>query len=52
MIDGEQQRLLVKSCGDAALGLALGIFTAPIVFLAWPFFLAWYVFNESEGYEV
>lgn len=42
----------MKRLATTLLGFALGIFTAPIVFLAWPFFLAWYVFNESEGYDL
>ena len=36
---------------SAALGLAAGIVTAPLAKLAWPVFCAWFLFNESEGYE-
>lgn len=38
--------MTVRRLTNAALGFALGIFTAPIVFLAW------YVWNESEGYDL
>lgn len=37
---------------SAALGLAAGLITAPFAMLAWPAFLAWFLYNESEGYEV
>ena len=33
---------------NAALGLAVGIATAPIALVAWPLFLAWFSFNETE----
>lgn len=36
---------------NALLGLAAGIVTAPIALLAWPFYLAWFMFNETEGEE-
>ena len=36
----------------AALGLAAGIFTAPLALVAWPAFLAWLLYNESEGYDL
>lgn len=37
---------------NAALGLAAGIVTAPFALVAWPAFLAWFMFNETEGDEV
>jgi hypothetical protein len=37
---------------NAALGLAAGLVTAPFALVAWPFFLAWFMFNESEGYDL
>ena len=36
----------------AALGLALGVITAPLALVAWPAFAAWFMFNETEGCEV
>jgi uncharacterized membrane protein len=36
---------------NAALGLAAGIVTAPLAIVAWPAFLAWFMFNETEGRE-
>lgn len=36
---------------SAALGLAAGLITAPFALVAWPFFLAWFLWHESEGYE-
>ena len=36
----------------ALLGLAAGIVTAPLALVAWPAFLAWFMFNESEGYDL
>ena len=36
----------------ALLGLAAGIFTAPLALVAWPAFLAWFLYNESEGYDL
>lgn len=34
---------------NAALGLALGVITAPLALVAWPAFAAWFMFNETEG---
>ena len=36
----------------ALLGLAAGIVTAPLALVAWPVFLAWFLYNETEGYDV
>ena len=37
---------------NAALGFAAGLITAPLALVAWPAFLAWFLFNESEGYDL
>ena len=37
---------------SAALGLAAGLITAPFALVARPAFLAWFLWHESEGYEV
>ena len=37
---------------NAALGFAAGILTAPLALVAWPLFLAWFMFNETEGFDV
>ena len=37
---------------NAALGLAAGIVTAPLALVAWPALLAWFMYNETEGYDV
>lgn len=42
----------MKRLLNAALGFALGIVTAPLLAVAWPFVAAWFMWNESEGYEV
>jgi hypothetical protein len=42
----------MKRLLNTLLGLAAGIVTAPLVAVAWPFVAAWFMFNESEGYEV
>lgn len=36
----------------ALLGFAAGIVTAPFALVIWPAFLAWFMFNETEGEEV
>lgn len=33
---------------NALLGLALGICTWPLALVAWPLFLAWFLWNETE----
>lgn len=33
---------------NAALGLAAGLVTAPLALVAWPAFLAWFLYNESD----
>lgn len=33
---------------NALLGLALGICTWPLALVAWPLFLAWFMWNETE----
>ena len=33
---------------NALLGLALGICTLPLALVAWPIFLAWFLWNETE----
>lgn len=33
---------------NAALGLALGIFTLPLITVAWPFAAAWWMWQETE----
>lgn len=35
----------------ALLGLVAGIVTAPLALVAWPTFLAWFAFNESDEEE-
>ena len=42
----------MKRILSAALGLAAGLITAPFALVAWPFFLAWYLYNENEGYKI
>lgn len=32
----------------AILGLSVGIITAPLAFVIWPVFLAWYLYNEAD----
>ncbi len=41
-----------RKLANALLGLAAGIVTAPIAMLAWPFYLAWFMWNESEGFDI
>ena len=36
---------------NALLGLALGITTLPLALVAWPLFLAWFLWNEAEEDE-
>ena len=36
----------------ALLGLAAGIITWPIAAIVWPAFCAWFLYNESEDYDV
>lgn len=36
----------------AFLGFALGVITDPMALVAWPVFLAWFMYNESEGYDL
>ena len=33
---------------NAALGLAVGLITAPLALVAWPAFAAWFMYNETE----
>ena len=33
---------------NALLGLALGVCTWPLALVAWPLFLAWFLWNETE----
>ena len=33
---------------NALLGLALGVCTWPLALVAWPLFLAWFMWNETE----
>ena len=33
----------------ALFGFAAGIVTAPIAFVVWPLFLAWFAYNETEA---
>lgn len=33
---------------NALLGLALGVCTWPVALVAWPVFLAWFMWNETE----
>ena len=33
---------------NALLGLALGVCTWPLALVAWPLFLAWVLWNETE----
>lgn len=37
---------------NAALGFVLGVITAPIALVAWPLFCVWFMWNESEGYDL
>ena len=36
---------------NALLGLALGICTWPLALVAWPLFLAWFLWNETDEDE-
>ena len=36
---------------NALLGLALGLCTWPLALVAWPLFLAWFLWNETEDEE-
>ena len=36
---------------NALLGLALGVCTWPLALVAWPLFLAWFLWNETEEDE-
>ena len=33
---------------NALLGLALGVCTLPLALVAWPLFLAWFLWHETE----
>jgi len=33
---------------NAALGLGLGIFTLPLILVAWPFVAAWWMWQETD----
>lgn len=44
--------MTVRRLTNAAPDFALGVFTAPIALITWPFFLAWYVYNETDGYDL
>lgn len=37
---------------NALLGLAAGIVTAPLAPIVWPIALAWFMYNETEGYDL
>lgn len=36
---------------NALLGLALGVCTWPLALVAWPLFLAWFLWNETDEDE-
>lgn len=36
---------------NSALGFCLGIFTLPVILVAWPFAAAWFMWNETDGDE-
>ena len=36
---------------NALLGLALGVCTLPLALVAWPLFLAWFLWNETDEDE-
>lgn len=34
---------------NAALGFGLGIFTLPLILVAWPFAAAWWMWQETDA---
>lgn len=42
---------MIRRLANAALGFGLGVFTMPVILLAWPFAAAWWVWNETEENE-
>lgn len=39
---------MIRRIFRAALGLVAGCITAPLMLIAWPIFMAWYLFNETD----
>lgn len=42
---------MMKRFTAACLGLLAGLVTVPLAIIVWPFVVAWFLYNESEGYE-
>lgn len=41
----------MRKIANAALGLAVGIFTLPLAIAAWPILFAWLAWNETDEEE-
>lgn len=39
---------MTRRIANAAIGLAVGIFTLPLAAAAWPFVAAWWLLNETD----
>ena len=39
---------MTRKFANAALGFGLGIFTLPLILVAWPFVAAWWMWQETD----
>lgn len=42
---------MIRKLLNSVLGFGLGIFTLPVILVAWPFAAAWWMWQESEENE-
>ena len=39
---------MTRKLANAILGFGLGIFTLPLILIAWPFAAVWWMWNETD----